>query len=215
MLQSSVSAYNAAVARLHKNANHANVLAEQAQAQQQQQQANAQAEQQAQNDVATLQQDASLSGGSNLSGDLASFQSDVQTSSSDLKTAQQDASQSKGYCNASLMVNGDAQALDGDLQAIQGDIQSIQQDMATVRADITTVNHDVAGLTASGLSVPGNAAGTISQAKADLRQAVALANGYIDQANANDAQGYQIAQELATASCSGPGNPPAPVPHIH
>ena len=104
------------MALLHKNANHANVLAQQAQAQQQQQQANAQAEQQAQNDIATLLQDASLSG-FNLSGDLANFQSDVQSSKSDLKTAQQDAGQSKGYCNASLMVNGDTEDLDGDMRA--------------------------------------------------------------------------------------------------
>ena len=214
LTQSSVSAYNAAVALLHRDAHHANVLAEQAQQRQQQARANARQEQNAQNDVTTLQQDASLSAGSSLNGDLASFASDVQSSSSDLKTSQQDAGQSKGFCNASIMVNGDAQALDGDLQAIQGDIQSIQRDMATVREDIRTVNNDVARLSANGLSVPGNAQGAISQARANLRQAVSQANTYIDQANVNDAQGYQVAQGLATARCSGPGNSPAPVPHI-
>jgi hypothetical protein len=214
-VSSDLGTFNTDVAALQRRINHANTVAQIAQEQQQQQAQNAQEEQSVQNDVSTLQQDASLASGSNLSSDLANFASDVQSSHSDLKTAQQDARQSKGYCNASLMVNGDTQSLDGDLQSIQGDIQSTQADMATARSDIQMVQEGVAALSSKGLTVPADASAVISTAKANLRQAISQANGYIDRANANDAQGYQIAQGLATASCSGPGNPTAPVPHIH
>jgi hypothetical protein len=214
MVQSSTAAYNAAVAALHRGVDHANLVAQQQQAQAQQAQANAQAEQTAQNDGVTVQQDSSLGSGSNFAYDLSNFAADVKSSKLDLKTAQQDAGQSKSYCNASIMVNGDTQSLDGDLQSIVGDIQSLRADIQTVHSDIATVSNDVAGLQYRGLSVPGNIAAIVSQARANIRSAIQQANGYIDQANANDAQGYQIAQGLATVSCSGPGNPTAPVPHM-
>lgn len=216
LIQSSTSAYNAAVATLHKNADHSNVVAERAQAAQQAEAQAAQEKQTAQNDIATLLQDTGLASGSNLSGDLSDFAGDVQSSNSDLKTTQQDSGQSKGYCNASMMVNGDTESLDGDLQSIQGDIQSLRSDMATVHQDIKTVEADAQRLQNQGLLPPNrtSAQAAIATAKANLSQAISKANGYIDQASANDAQGYQIAQGLATASCSGPGNPPSPVPHI-
>lgn len=214
-VSSDLGTFNADVAALQRRITHANTVAQIAQEKQQQQAQNAQEEQSVQTDVGTLQQDASLASSSNLSSDLANFVSDVQSSNSDLKTAQQDARQSKGYCNASLMVNGDTESLDGDLQSIQGDIQSIRADMATVRSDIRSVQEGVAALSSKGLTVPANASSVIGMAKANLRRAILQANGYIDQANANDAQGYQIAQGLATASCSGPGKPTTPVPHIH
>src|SRR5215471_12671891 len=60
MSQADTGAYNSAVAALNGRVRHANVLAAAAQAEAQQQQQNAQAEQTAQDDISTLQQDASL-----------------------------------------------------------------------------------------------------------------------------------------------------------
>lgn len=77
LTQSSASAYNAAVAALHRGVDHANLVAQQQQAQAQQAQANAQAEQTAQNDTVTVQQDSSLGSGSNFANDLSNFAADV------------------------------------------------------------------------------------------------------------------------------------------
>lgn len=214
--QGNLTSFNTAVATLRRQIHADNARAAQAQAQAQQQQANARAEQTAQNDIATLRQDASLSSDSNLAGDLSNFLSDIQTAQSDLATEKQDASRDNSYCDATQTVAGDAQSVDGDLQSVQGDVQSLTPDIATTRQDITTVQNDLANLASSGLRAPSDATTAIASARADLKNAIAQANGYIDQINAIVAQAYSIANGMAKGSCSGdgPGSPTSPIPHL-
>lgn len=218
LAQSDTGAYNSAVAALNRRISHANALAAAAQAQAQQQQQNAQAEQAEQDDVSTLQQDASMASGSNLAGDLSDFAADVQTASSDLATEKQDTAGDNSYCGATQMVAGDAQLVDGDLQLVQGDVQSLTPDLATIRQDIAQVQSDAQSLTSSGLPPPSGPTATAatSAARSSIQQAITRANGYIDQVNALDARAYSIANGMVTGSCSGdgPGSPTSPIQHI-
>lgn len=213
-----LSDFNSAVDKIRRSMNSANAAAYARQQAQQQAQAqasaNAQAEQTAQNDIATLQQDAAPSG--NLGGDVSNFQGDIQSAQSDLATEKSDAKGDNSYCGAVQSVVGDAQSVDGDLQSVSGDVQSMTPDISTVRQDISTVRNDLASLRSSGLSAPSGAYAAIKAARANLASAILQANGYIDQMNAIESQAYSLANGMATGSCSGdgPGSPSSPIPHI-
>jgi hypothetical protein len=64
--------------------------------------------------------------------------------------------------------------------------------------------------------MPSSASGVIASATANLKQAIAKANFYIDQANATDAKARAIANKMAMGRCSGAQNGTLlhPIPHI-
>jgi len=218
-VSSDLGAFNADVAALQRRINHANAAAQIAQEQQQQQAQNAQDQQTAQNDIATLQQDTG-----NFSGDLSALAGDVKQTNKDLAAERQDAARGPnadggGCYNLEGNVDYDVQSnvdydiqsnLDYDLNNLTSDIHTVHQDMAAAQADLQTI-------ASYGGTPPPGASSAIAAAHAAIRQAKATANGYIDQANADDAAAYAVANGIATGSCSGqgPGSPPAPVPHIH
>jgi hypothetical protein len=200
LIQAGVSSYNKAVDGLHARVRQANLMA-----------ARAQAEQAAQSDLATLQSDASFG------NDLNTLLSDGQQASSDLATVKSDASHGPGsYCDNVYTVSDDAYTVDDDLYSLSSDLTTLTDGIATVRQDIRTVNSDLANLSASGLPAPLGAASGIATAQRMITEAIATANGYIDQANADDTTAYAIANGLATGSCAGqgPGSTSALIKHI-
>jgi hypothetical protein len=201
--QSDEASYNRAIATLRSTIRHANLLAARQQARQPEQSAKAQAEQGIQSALSALYKDSSLAFSGMLARGLARFADDIQTARSDLATEEQDASASKSYCVAAFKVAGDAQSVEGDLKSVQGDVQSMMPDILTVRNDGATANAHLRGLSKVGLPAPSSASNVIASAKANLRQAIAKANSYIDQINAIDAQARSIADNMATRSCSG------------
>jgi hypothetical protein len=68
----------------------------------------------------------------------------------------------------------------------------------------------------SGLPAISGATAAIAAAGKAIKQAVAEANGEIDQVNADVTQAYSVANGMATGSCSGdgPGHVPAQISHI-
>ena len=213
LTQSSTSAYNAAVAALHKRVTRANVLAAQVQAQAAQQQQRAQDQQTAQNDIATLRQDTG-----SFSGDLSTMANDVKQASKDLGIVQADAAKGRGsYCDNVYTVGDDTYTVDDDTATVGDDVYTMTGDFQTVHQDMATVNGDLQTIANDGGVVPQGASSALSAAHAAIKQAKATANGYIDQVDATDNQAFTIASGMATGSCSGqgPGSPGSLVPHIH
>ncbi len=213
--QSDVTSYHSAITSLHRTVGHANQLAAH-QPGQQAQPAKAQAEQAAQHDLRALYNDSSLAAGGKFAGSITRFAHDIQTAESDLATEKHDASGAKGYCKAAFTVTGDSQSVDGDLAAVQGDGKTLMADVTVVRSDIATAEADVRHLGKARLSAPSSAATEIASAKANVKQAIAAGNSYIDQINAIDAHAHSIANKMATGACSGAksGSSTTPVSHI-
>lgn len=177
---SSTSAYNQAVAALHKSISQANaqaVAAQQAQAQAQQQ-ANTQAEQTAGNDLDTLES------ADSFTSDLGDLSGDVSQTNSDLAGEKTD---------AAAGVNGPGGPACYNLE------ENVDYD-ATENVEYDATEN------------LGYAA--ISAAYQAIRQAIATANGDIDQENADVSDAYSLANGMATSSCTGPGSRPAPIRHI-
>ena len=215
LTQSDTTAYNQAVAALHKSVRQANLVAAQAQAAQQRQQQDSQDLQTAQTDLATLQ---AVSFGS----DMSALANDVKQTNSDLAGEKNDAANGNGSdCyNLQSNVEYDAQSnVDYDIQSnLDYDLQTnLIPDIQAARQAITTLQGDQATLASDGLTAPPGDASAVSAAHRAIRQAIAAANADIDQANGDDAEAYAIPNAMATGSCSGDGlgNPPAPVKHIH
>jgi hypothetical protein len=213
--QSDVTSYRSAIAALGRTVVHANQQAAQLQGQQAQP-AKAQVEQGAQSSLRALYNDSSLAAGGKLSTGVARFADDIQTARSDLATQKHDAAGVKSYCRAAFTVSGDAQSVDGDVAAVQGDAKTLTADVSTVRLDTATAEADLRKLAKAGLPAPHSAGTLISGAKANLKQAIAAGNSYIDQVNAIDARSHAIANKMTTGSCSGAksGNSTMPVSHI-
>ncbi len=208
--------YNAAVAVLRRQVGRANAQAAAAQAQAAQQQQVAQDEQTASTDLATLQSDASFG------SDLSALVGDVKGENGDLAAERRAAARGLGADCYNLQENVDYDAqqnVDYDLQQnVDYDLQqNLRPDIATARRDIRTVRADLATLAGEQAQQPGQVSLAISEAHGAIRDAIKTANGYVDQANADDAQAYSVANAAATGACSGDtiGSPPAPVGHIH
>jgi len=212
---SDAGAYNSAVTALHKTISHDNARAAQAVQQQQITQQHQQDQQTASQDATSLTDDTS-----NLSGDVSNLSGDANTAGTDLQTTQSDASQGPGdQCiNASTTVYNDAAtALYNDqVTTLANDVTTLQQDISTVKQDITTSQSDLQTLQSDGVSAPANASSAASNAQSAISSAVAKANQDISAVNSDVAQGYQIANGLATGACAGqgPGDPPSPEPSI-
>ena len=217
-VQSGISAYNLAVAALHKQVSHANVLAAQEQARAQQQQQDNQDLQTAQQDLATVQ-------GVSFASDLNALAGDVKQTNSDLAGEQKDAAAGPnadggGCYNLQQNVEYDAQQnVDYDLQQNVGyDLQqNLLADIRSARQDVATLEGDLQALSGDGVAAPAGVAAAISSVDSAIRQAKATANADIDQANADDVQAYSIADNMATGSCAGDGigKPAALLSHIH
>lgn len=218
LVQSSTSAYNTAVAALHKQVSHANLLAAQAEAQAQQQQQHNQDLQTAQQDLATVQ-------GVSFGSDLSALAGDVKQTNADLAGERKDAAggpnaDGGGCYNLQQNVEYDAQQnVDYDLQQNLGyDLQqNLLPDIRSARQDITTLEGDLQTLSGDGVAAPAGVAAAISSVDGAIRQAKATANADIDQANADDVQAYSIADSMATGSCAGDGigKATALLSHIH
>ncbi len=213
--QSDGTSYHSAIVALRRSVGHANQLAAQQQGQQAQP-ARTQAEQGAQKGLRVLYYDSSLAAGGKLAASVTRFADHIQTAKSDLATETRDASGAKGYCKAAFTVSGDSQKVDGDLAAVEGDAKSLMADVAVVRADIAIAGADLRHLGKAGHPAPSSPATVIASAKANLKQAIAAGNSYIDQINAIDAQAHSTANKMAAGRCSGAksGNSTMPVSHI-
>jgi hypothetical protein len=212
--QSDEASYNRAIAALRSTIRHANLLAARQQAGQQP--ADAQAEQGTQSALSALYKDSSLAFGGMLARGLTHFADHIQAARSDLATEKQDASGDNSYCKAAFKVVGESESIDGGLQSVQGDVKLMMADISIVRNDIATANAHLRKLSKAGLPAPSSASSVIANAKANLRQAIAKANSYIDQINAIDAQAHSIADNMATRKCSGvrSGTPVRSISHI-
>jgi len=212
--QADQAGYHRAVAALHSKIRHANQLAAKQQATRGP--GHAAAEHTADTALTTLYVQSSLASGGKLSFALAHFSKDIQAARAHLATEKSDAVGNNKYCAAALTVGGDAKAVDGALQSVQGDVLSITPAISAVRHDMAAASARLRHLRKAGLPVSGSASVVIANANANLRQLIAKANTYIDQANAADAHARSLANKMATRSCSGArsGTVVRPVPHV-
>ena len=208
--------YGDAIAALRTRIRHANLLAAKQLARQRRQPAHAQAEQGAQLALSALQNDASLAAGGKLASGLGRFAGHLHAGRSHLAMERVDASGANKYCAAAFTVAGDAKAVDGALQTVHGDILNLNPDISVIRLDIATANARLRHLSRARLPAPALAANVIASARANVTQAIAMANSYIDEINAIDAQARSIAAKMAVGRCSGAasGNVMQPIPHL-
>ena len=133
----------------------------------------------------------------------------------DLATTKSDATLGTDCYNVST-VKLDASNVGADASIVSLDLDSLTADIGTATQDIATMKNDLAILSASGRPATAGATAAIAAVGKAIRQAVAKANGEIDQVNADVTHAYSVANGMATGSCSrdGPGHPPAPIRHI-
>jgi len=213
--QSDKAGYGRAVAALHRRVRHANLLAAKQQARRTRP-AYAQTEHGFQSALNKLYAASSLASGGVLADGVARFADHIHAARAHLAAEKKDASRNNKYCGAALTVAGDQKAVDGAFQSVQGDVLSLMSDISTIRNDIATANTLLRHLRKAGITVPESASNVIANANANLKQAIARANSYIDQINATDARGRSFANNMATGSCSGAHNGSVlrPIPHI-
>jgi len=209
--------YQRSVAALRSRIRHANLLAAKQLARQRRQPAHAQAEQGAQRALNALDDDASLAVGGKLAIGLTRFARHIRAGRSHLATERADASGDNKYCGAAFTVAGDAKAVDGALQSVQGDIFNFIPDISVIRQDMAIANARLRHLSKAGLPAPALASDVIARARANMKQAIVMANSYIDQINAIDTHARSIAAKMATGRCSGAssGSLMRPIPQIH
>jgi hypothetical protein len=214
---SNKAGYDRAIAALRNRIRHANLLAAKQLARQRRQPAHAQAEQGAQMALSAVGNDASLAGGGKLAVGLARFARHIQAGRSHLATERADSSGNNKYCAAAFTVAGDAKTVDGALQSVQGDTLNLISDISVIRLDIVMADAHLRHLSRAGLPAPVLASNVIASARANVKQAVAMANSYIDQINAIDTHARAIAAKMATGRCSGAssGSLQHPIPHVH
>lgn len=207
----SLGGFNKAVQTLQNQAASDNSTAVQQLAQASKASANAASEQTASNDLATVQ-------GIGFANDLTKLSGDATQAGNDLATTRSDAANgpngASGDCyNLEGVVNYDVQGkVDYDLQGpTAADSQGLVSDLATARSAVQTLQADLAGLSAAGLPAPTGAAAAISAAQNAISTAVSAANGDISAVNGDVVTAYQVANGIATGSCSedGPGSPPS------
>jgi hypothetical protein len=210
----SLGQFNAAVTTLQNTVNNDNGTAVQQQAQASKASSNAAAEQTASSDLATVQ-------GIGFANDLTKLSGDATQAGTDLATTRSDAANgpngASGDCyNLEGIVNYDVQGkVDYDLQGpTAADSQGLASDLASARSAVGTLQADLSGLSSAGLPAPAGAAAAITTAQNTISTAVTTANGDISAVNSDVVTAYQVANGIATGSCSGPGNPPSPLPAL-
>ena len=205
--------FNKAVLTLDNQAGSDNSAAVQQRQQASQASANASAEQTASNDLATVQ-------GIGFSSDLNNLAGDVTKTGTDLGTVKSDAANGPNgaaeCANLEGTVNADVEgSVDAGMEGgFDADLGSLTSGIASARSAIGALQNDLSGLHAAELSAPSGAASAITSAQGAISNAVSTANGDIQKENGLVGQAYQVANGIATGSCSGdgPGSPPNPIP---
>lgn len=198
--ESKLASYHRAVAALSKTIKQANAQVASQLTGHPQRQVSAHDEQIA---LSALRRDSSLAHGSVLPRILARFADGTATARSDLETEKRHAAGSNKYCKAAFTVGGDAQKVGGDLNAMQGDTAAMNPAIANIRAEMASARIAMRQLARAGLDAPSSAAAMISGAEGNVRQVIARANSYVDQANAIGTSARSIADNIDTGRCSG------------
>jgi len=193
--------FNQAVAALQNQAASDNGAAVQASASASQASANAAAEQQAQTDLATVQD-------ISFTSDLNSLSGDVTQTNTDLGTVKSDAANGQGAsCSNADTVESDVDTVTSDADTVTSDLDGLTSDISSARQAISALHGDV--------SVPG-ASAAITTAQGAISSAISTANGDTGQTNGDVAAAAQVLGSLATGACSNIGVPysPSPIPAI-
>lgn len=166
-----------------------------------------------------------------LSSDLTTLGNSVTGTNQDTATTRSAASASEhpgeaaSGCGDVAGAGGDAAGVGGDASSVGGDLQELTHDVGAVRQDITTVTNDLSqvqqdapgyhgGASASG---PADVQNAINAANTAITHTISIANGDIDETNADVAAAYgAVASAARTTGCQGAdgGPPPAPIAHI-
>jgi hypothetical protein len=106
--------------------------------------------------------------------------------------------------------------IDHDRQNIIDEVNNLKTAIAAVRLDITDWQHDVVAIVNQGVPSPSDASSAISSANVQIQLALSTANSDIDQANTYVDQAYNMANGLASGTCSGhgPGAEPGKIGHL-
>ena len=152
----------------------------------------------------------------------SAMSSAVTQESTDLSAESNDAASgpgdSAGACyNLTANVDYDVKTNIGrDVQNVTYDAGNLQSAISTMRSDINNLHTDVLAVANEGTPIPADINAFITSAAAQMQQAMAKANGEIDQANRTTLSAYDAANAMATGPCSGdgPGSAPAPIAHI-
>jgi hypothetical protein len=202
LLQSGTPAtYNSDLAQLRQHASRDNTAAKREQQPQQNTASVSTDQQQVSSDITTLQSDSQA-----LSTDLSQMGTDVLQVRTDLGTLQSDAANGQGTsCDNVATVEGDAATVDSGGTTVQNDSTAVTDDIGTVQSDIAQLTSDVKVLEKAGGSMPGgpNPQTAVSQAQADITNAVTQANSYIDTVNGYLQQAHTTAANIAGTNCAG------------
>lgn len=103
-----------------------------------------------------------------------------------------------------------------DRQNVIDEVNNLEAAIAAVRQDITDWQKDVVAIVNQGVPSPSGASSAISSANVQIQLALNTANSDIDQANTYVHQAYNMANGLASGTCSGhgPGAEPGKIGHL-
>jgi len=106
--------------------------------------------------------------------------------------------------------------IDHDRQNVIDEVNNLKAAIAVVRQDITDWQNDVVAIVNQGVPYPSDASSAISSANVQIQLALNTANSDIDQANTYVHQAYNMANGLASGTCSGhgPGGEPGKIGHL-
>jgi len=106
--------------------------------------------------------------------------------------------------------------IDHDRQNVIDEVNNLKTAIAAVRQDITDWQKDVVAIVNQGVPSPSGASSAISSANVQIQLALNTANSDVDQANSYVHQAYNMANGLASGTCSGhgPGAEPGKIGHL-
>jgi hypothetical protein len=158
----------------------------------------------------------------NFNSILSGLKSAVTETQNDIGGEQDDVSMgptnAAGTC-VNLVANIDYEVttiIDHDRQNVIDEVNNLKTAIAAVRQDITDWQHDVVAIVNQGVPSPSDASSAISSANVQIQLALSTANNDIDQANTYVDQAYNMANGLASGTCSGhgPGAEPGKIGHL-
>jgi hypothetical protein len=152
---------------------------------------------------------------SGLKSAVTETQGDLGGEQADAKTGPTNAA---GTC-VNLVANIDYDVttiIDHDRQNVIDEVNNLKAAIAVVRQDITDWEHDIVAIVNQGVPSPSDASSAISSANLQIQLALNTANSDIDQVNTNVHQAYNMANGLASGTCSGhgPGAEPGKIGHL-
>ncbi len=158
----------------------------------------------------------------NFNSILSGLKSAVTETQNDIGGEQDDVSMgptnAAGTC-VNLVANIDYEVttiIDHDRQNVIDEVNNLKTAIAAVRQDITDWQHDVVAIVNQGVPSPSDASSAISSANVQIQLALSTANSDIDQTNTYVDQAYNMANGLASGTCSGhgPGAEPGKMGHL-